>query len=108
MDSEELASESILGPNSEDVEDQEMADESEVTDDQPVTVDSLQPEPEKLGEAEPGVVKLSQIPLARIKHIMKLDTDLHMASQVYTWFNCLYPRNISRSWPNPSSQCSFI
>jgi hypothetical protein len=26
--------------------------------------------------------RLSQLPLARIKHIMKMDTDVHMASQV--------------------------
>ena len=87
MDSEEMASESILGPTVHDLEDQEMADETRVFDDHPATVDSLQPE-EKAAEAESGVVKLSQIPLARIKHIMKLDTDLHMASQVCICFSC--------------------
>jgi hypothetical protein len=30
------------------------------------------------------VAKMSQIPLARVKHIMKLDSDVHMASQVRT------------------------
>jgi hypothetical protein len=100
MDSEMEDSESLLATIAEETaeempEDQQVIDSNEreietneekidskedVVDDEPPTSDNVVPTSKNfLAESS---LKLTQIPLARIKHIMKMDSDVNMASQV--------------------------
>lgn len=73
--------------------DSEINSENLVTETEPDLSEAAADTEELIGVNKPKPVvenasvfgaRLSQLPLARIKHIMKMDTDVHMASQVWT------------------------
>ena len=96
MDAEMADSESILGPTPDDDQFQQAPDDpSEVHDgvDESADNDDINNDSEDIilpsqniektaKGFDSGNAKFTQIPLGRVKHIMKMDPDIHMASQV--------------------------